>query len=204
MSDIKQHDIGCQSTESLDARACVCGLHDKSVTQQADTPETDKAYANALWNHECGGDGFEWFYRCDSMLECARKLEHERDEAKAALLGAGFQHNPGAGCPWKPPVNKQMAEMWQRLLDVERERDEARKMQRDRTDERDAALRDRYLWEQERDQLRKVADELALWLKKTNPDAHILPRMGYDHDVTMALESYNQLPHVIARKESLT
>lgn len=49
------------------------------MTQQSNTTESDLAYADAREKYMLGEDGNDWFNRCVAMLECARKLERERD-----------------------------------------------------------------------------------------------------------------------------
>lgn len=126
------------------------------MTQQSNTTESDLAYADAREKYMLGEDGNDWFNRCVAMLECARKLERERDEARKktqeyrGLLYGCDNHG-----------------LWDGLSCIG-------------------------CVEAERDQLRKVVDELH-WLASL---------ADYDnHRRDDALSSYNNLPHVIARKE---
>jgi hypothetical protein len=63
--------------------------------------------------------------REQSALEYSERLERELNDAKRELTEAGWTHEPGAP-RWKPPVNREMGKLWNRLFEAERERDEAR------------------------------------------------------------------------------
>jgi len=74
----------------------------------SDTPETDS-------QSEVDEHGIE---SCDASF--ARRLERERNLAQRELNEAGWTYQEGAA-RWRPPVNRKIGKLWQRVFTLEDE-----------------------------------------------------------------------------------
>lgn len=144
----------------------------------SDTPETDAKACRTAFS-----DGFHSVESCPADkgswvdIDFARKLERERNEARARGDTYGQKY---AAC----------------ILEREKLKAELKQMSMCLDASNDA----RSMIGNERDQLRKVADELAMHL---NIHQETCPGPVDSFDASgAALNNYNSLPHVIERNKS--